>query len=157
MEAFVTGLHIILCFFLILVVLLQPGKTADFGAMMGGSSQAGGSAAQGTSLIGKLTSVVAGLFMVTSMTLAWLSNRPEASVISDEALQEELKELGEGAADATPPAVEEEPEEAPGEAGSAAGDEGSAAGDEGSAAGEPGPPQGAGGAAPGAPTGGDEE
>ncbi len=92
MEAFVTGLHIVLCLFLILVVLLQPGKGADFGAMMGGSTGQTGSAAQGTTLIGKLTAVVAALFMLTSMSLAWFSNRPQESVISDEAMEEELEE-----------------------------------------------------------------
>lgn len=92
MEAFVTGLHIILCLFLILVVLLQPGKGADFGAMMGGSTANTGSAAQGATLIGKLTAVVAALFMVTSMALAWFSNQGTTSVITDEALEEERAE-----------------------------------------------------------------
>ncbi len=92
MEAFVTGLHVILCLFLILVVLLQPGKGADFGAMMGGSTAQTGSAAQGATLIGKLTAVVATLFMVTSMSLAWFSNQGQSSVMTDEALQQELEE-----------------------------------------------------------------
>ncbi len=92
MEAFVTGLHVILCLFLILVVLLQPGKGADFGAMMGGSTAQTGSAAQGATLIGKLTAVVATLFMVTSMSLAWFSNQGHSSVMTDEALQQELEE-----------------------------------------------------------------
>lgn len=93
MEAFITGLHVVLCLFLILVVLLQPGKGADFGAAMGGTSTAQtGSAAQGATLIGKLTAVVASLFMVTSMALAWFSNQGHTSVITDDALQQELEE-----------------------------------------------------------------
>lgn len=119
MEAFVTGLHVILCLFLILVVLLQPGKGADFGAMMGGSTGQTGSAAQGATLIGKLTAVVAALFMVTSMALAWFSNQGQTSVMSDEGLEQELKAQEAEATDkATPdeaPAQEEAPapDEAP--------------------------------------------
>ena len=112
MEAFVTGLHVILCLFLILVVLLQPGKGADFGAMMGGTTQSQGSAAQGATLIGKLTAVVAALFMVTSMALAWFSNQGQTSVITDEALEEERAEQ-ETENPSEEPAIEEEVEAVP--------------------------------------------
>jgi preprotein translocase subunit SecG len=124
MEAFVTGLHIVLCLFLILVVLLQPGKGADFGAMMGGSTGQTGSAVQGATLIGKLTAVVAALFMLTSMSLAWFSNRPQESVISDEAMEEELEEQNAESDEA--PAGDEAPDAAPAE-GEAAPAEGDAA------------------------------
>ena len=116
MEAFITGLHVVLCLFLILVVLLQPGKGADFGAAMGGTSTAQtGSAAQGATLIGKLTAVVASLFMVTSMALAWFSNQGHTSVITDDALQQELEEQeaedqGTETPDAAPTGDEEAPE-----------------------------------------------
>jgi len=131
MEAFVTGLHIVLCLFLILVVLLQPGKGADFGAMMGGSTGQTGSAVQGTTLIGKLTAVVAALFMITSMSLAWFSNRPQESVISDETLEEELQEQ------------EAEEEAAPeGEAAPAEGDAAPAEGDAAPAEGDAVPAEG---------------
>ena len=55
MEIFITGLHVTLCFFLILVVLLQPGKGADFGAAMGGASQEVFGASGGVSLLSKIT------------------------------------------------------------------------------------------------------
>jgi len=137
MEAFVTGLHVILCLFLILVVLLQPGKGADFGAMMGGSTGQTGSAAQGATLIGKLTAVVAALFMVTSMSLAWFSNQGRTSVMSDDALQQELLEQeaeqgndeGAEAPDAAPDTPDEAPAPAPAEGGEGAGDEANGAGD----------------------------
>ncbi len=92
MELFITGLHIVLCFFLILVVLLQPGKGADFGAAMGGASQEVLGAAGSVSLLAKLTTIVAGMFMATSLSLAWFSNAPEGSDIGIEELQEELLE-----------------------------------------------------------------
>ena len=75
MEVFITGLHITLCFFLILVVLLQPGKGADFGAAMGGSSSSDMFGATGSvTILTKLTAIVAALFMITSLSLAWFSN-----------------------------------------------------------------------------------
>ncbi len=74
MELFITGLHITLCFFLILVVLLQPGKGADFGAAMGGSSQEVFGAGGSITILTKLTAIVAAMFMSTSLTLAWFSN-----------------------------------------------------------------------------------
>ena len=84
MEMFITALHVALCFFLILIVLLQPGKGADLGAALGGgaSSSVFGSAGS-VSLLGKLTAAAAALFMITSLTLAYYSNRPDESVFSD--------------------------------------------------------------------------
>ena len=144
MEAFVTGLHIILCLFLILVVLLQPGKGADFGAMMGGSTANTGSAAQGATLIGKLTAVVAALFMVTSMALAWFSNQGTTSVITDEALEEERAEQeAESGTEEETPAGETNPEAGdegaqPGAADEPAGDAGDVGGGEEAPAGDAG-------------------
>jgi preprotein translocase subunit SecG len=91
MEIFITALHISLCFFLILVVLLQPGKGADFGAAMGGASGEIVSASGGVSLLGRLTALVAALFMLTSLTLAWFSNRPSATDIDLDDMREELE------------------------------------------------------------------
>ena len=39
MSIVITVLHVVACFFLIVVVLLQTGKGADIGAVFGGSSQ----------------------------------------------------------------------------------------------------------------------
>lgn len=71
MITFVTVLHITLCFFLILVVLLQTGKGADMGAAFGGASQTVFGATGAVSLMGKVTTVTAVLYMLTSLTLAW--------------------------------------------------------------------------------------
>jgi preprotein translocase subunit SecG len=78
METFIVGLHIVLCFFLILVVLLQPGKGADFGAAMGGTSTEVFGATGSVSLLSKVTGVVAGMFMMTSLGLAWVGNLDES-------------------------------------------------------------------------------
>lgn len=92
MVIFVTGLHIALCFFLILVVLLQPGKSADFGAAMGGTSQGQNSTSGPTTVLGRVTAIVAALFMVTSMALAYFSNQTGDLDINTDQLQELLDE-----------------------------------------------------------------
>lgn len=71
MYTLVTIIHILACLTLILVVLLQAGKGANMGAAFGGSSQTVfGSSGAGT-FLGKMTAVVAVVFMLTSLTLAY--------------------------------------------------------------------------------------
>ena len=85
MQIAIITLHVVLCLFLIVVILLQTGKGGDMGAVFGGSSSStfGGQGA-GT-FLSKTTAVVAGLFMLTSLSLAILSSRvDEESVISDD-------------------------------------------------------------------------
>lgn len=84
MELFITILHIIVCLFLIMVVLLQAGKGAEIGAIMGGSgSQAlfGGSGS-GT-FLSKLTVWAAALFMATNIGITLLSRTHTSSSIMD--------------------------------------------------------------------------
>ncbi len=124
MEIFVTGLHIGLCFFLLLIVLLQPGKGADFGAAMGGSSQGGEifGATGSVSLLTKITALAAALFMGTSLTLAWFSNAPATGRdLSPDALE---NQIGAGAVDEGA-AKKAEEAEAPGSETAAPADEAS--------------------------------
>jgi preprotein translocase subunit SecG len=78
MHLFVTVLHVLLALFLILVILLQPGKegAAAFGG--GGGNQNYGPRGK-AHVLSQVTSVVAALFMVTSITLAWWSNHRNTS------------------------------------------------------------------------------
>ena len=85
MELFVVVLHIFLCLFLMAVVLLQPGKTDMGAAFGGGGGNAMASAQSGVSLLGKITTAVAFMFMMTSLTLAWFSN---ASLTSDSVMED---------------------------------------------------------------------
>jgi preprotein translocase subunit SecG len=79
-----TVLHILVCFVLILIVLLQAGKGANMGAAFGGSSQTVfGSSGAGT-FLGKLTAGVAIVFMLTSLTLTYMANhRSSSSLLMD--------------------------------------------------------------------------
>ncbi len=85
MTTIVIALHVTFCILLILIVLLQGGKGAEMGISMGGGSGqtlfgAGGPA----TILTKITTAVAIFFMVTSLTLAYLSgHQSETSVMSD--------------------------------------------------------------------------
>ena len=78
--------YVIICFFLILVVLLQQGKGADIaGAFGGGSSQTAFGARGATTFLHKLTTFAFIGFVLISMLLSIMEARPKASVI-DKAL-----------------------------------------------------------------------
>lgn len=100
MYLFVVALHVTLCLILILVILLQPGKGSDPGAAFGGGGGSGSMfGPRGpASLLMRATTVVAVLFMVTSITLALYSNRRvmEGGDVEDEL--ERLQQLDGGAA-----------------------------------------------------------
>jgi preprotein translocase subunit SecG len=70
-QIFVTVLHVVACIILILVILLQAGKGANMGAAFGGSSQTVFGSSGPASFLGKMTTVVAILFMLTSLTLSY--------------------------------------------------------------------------------------
>src|SRR4030042_1751648 len=83
----ITVLHVLVCFALILIVLLQAGKGAEMGAAFGGSSQTifGSSGAMG--FLTKLTTVAAVVFMITSLLLALSSTRRASSVMKERPVQ----------------------------------------------------------------------
>ncbi len=82
MTIFLTVLHVMVCLVLVIVVLLQHGKGADIGAVFGGgaSSTVFGSRGAGNFLT-KLTTASALIFMVTSMSLAYLADKGGTSDI----------------------------------------------------------------------------
>jgi preprotein translocase subunit SecG len=84
MVILITIIHVMVCLFLIGVVLLQSGKSADIAAAFGGqgSQTAFGPRGAATAL-SKATTWSAVIFMVTSITLAVLAQKHEgpASVL----------------------------------------------------------------------------
>jgi preprotein translocase subunit SecG len=68
--------HVIVCFFLIVVVLLQSGKAADLAGAFGGmGSQTAFGPRGSATLLSKATTISAVLFMVTSLGLSILATR----------------------------------------------------------------------------------
>jgi preprotein translocase subunit SecG len=75
METLVTIVHVMVCIFLMLTVLLQAGKGGGMGAAFGGGSSMGtvfGGSGAGN-FLRRLTVAAAIIFMITSMTLAWMA------------------------------------------------------------------------------------
>lgn len=70
MIAFLTIIHLMVCFFLIFIVLIQSSKGAELGAAFGGSSQTLFGSRGAATLFSKLTTISAVVFMVTSLLLA---------------------------------------------------------------------------------------
>ncbi len=70
MTYFITFIHVLTCLLIVAAVLLQSGKGAETGVMIGGSSQSMFGAQGATPFLSKLTVVLATVFMVTSLSLA---------------------------------------------------------------------------------------
>ena len=73
MQTILIIVHVIVCLFLIGIVLLQHGKGADIGATFGGSSQSLFGTEGPLPLLNKITTFAAVVFMVTSISLAYIS------------------------------------------------------------------------------------
>jgi preprotein translocase subunit SecG len=68
--------HVIVCLFLIIVVLLQSGKAADLAGAFGGmGSQTAFGPRGSATLLSKATTISAIVFMVTSMSLSILATK----------------------------------------------------------------------------------
>jgi preprotein translocase subunit SecG len=82
MIILLTILHVVVSIFMIAVVLLQSGKGAEMGASFGSSgSQSVFGAGGGTTFLSKMTTGAAIIFMLTSLTLAYISGQPSSSSI----------------------------------------------------------------------------
>jgi len=82
MNILLIALHVTVCFALIIVVLLQSGKGAEMGASFGASgSQSVFGAGGGNTFMSKLTTSAAIIFMLTSLSLAFISGKSGSSSI----------------------------------------------------------------------------
>ena len=79
-----SGLYVVICFLLLLVVLLQQGKGGDIASAFGGSgsSQAAFGARAGATVLTRATTVLGALFIVGAMVLGILGQRGPGSVVS---------------------------------------------------------------------------
>ena len=83
MITIVTILHIFVSIGLILVVLLQTGKGADMGAVFGGSSSTIFGSSGAGNFLTRLTTGMAIVFMITSLTLGYFSGKRTATSVFD--------------------------------------------------------------------------
>ncbi|MBP7588752.1 MAG: preprotein translocase subunit SecG [Thermoanaerobaculia bacterium] len=74
-------LHIIICIFLILVVLLQQGKGADLSVFGGGTTMAAFGARSATNLLHRMTVGGFVAFILTTLGIAYLKGHVEGSSV----------------------------------------------------------------------------
>ena len=80
--ALITLIHVIVCVILIVVVLLQHGKSADIAATFGGAGSQTAFGPRGTAtLLSKITTWSAIVFMLTSISLTIFATRDRSSSI----------------------------------------------------------------------------
>ncbi len=76
MYILVLIVHIIVCFFLTIVVLMQSGKAADLAGAFGGmGSQTAFGPRGSATLLSKATTLSAIIFMITSLTLSIMATK----------------------------------------------------------------------------------
>ena len=119
LQNVITFLHGLLCFAIVALVLLQRGKGADAGAGFGAGASGTVFGARGSAtFFSKLTAVLATLFFVTSMSLAWFATRPRAeapksivdTVVTEPAPAPDVDDSAVPALPETPPAEQPAPD-----------------------------------------------
>ena len=80
MYTFLTVLHVVVCVFLMLVVLLQAGRGGGIGLAFGGSggSQSVFGSSGGANFLTRMTAVCAFIFFANSMALAYMSSQSDS-------------------------------------------------------------------------------
>lgn len=80
------GIHVIVCIFLILVVLLQQGKGADLSVFGGGSTQTAFGARSATTLLHKLTVTSFVLFIFTTLLIGIMQGGADRSTLMSDVM-----------------------------------------------------------------------
>ena len=84
MENLILAVHFFVCAFLIVVILLQAGKGADIGAVFGGGSSTVFGSRGAATFLSKITTVMAVVFLLTSISLASISrSKSESSILKE--------------------------------------------------------------------------
>ncbi len=109
MDIFLTVVHIAAAIFMIIVIIVQGGNSGGVGAAFGGGNSSGMFGAAGaTSFLGKLTYVMAGVFMATSISLTMLKGSSGKT-----GLTERLQKAGTKTEQTTPASTEQPAAPAP--------------------------------------------
>lgn len=95
MITFIQILCVVLAIAIVALVLLQQGKGSDLGSAFGGGSSNSMFGALGPSnFLGKLTSVLAAIWLILTLFLAYLYKTDNISEVFDSTLIEEAIEEG---------------------------------------------------------------
>ncbi len=89
LQSIINVIHIIVSLFLMLVVLLQQSKGGGLSGSLGaGASQVFGGRSS-TNFMTRLTGILATLFMLTSMSLAYLSSAGDREMKAFDTIQQD--------------------------------------------------------------------
>ena len=102
MYTFLTVLHVVVCVFLVLVVLLQAGRGGGIGLAFGGAggSQSVFGSSGGANFLTKMTAVCAFIFFANSMALAYMSSQSDSRRLQKIAEQKAEQKKAEDASNA---------------------------------------------------------
>lgn len=104
-------IHVLVSILLILVVLLQPGKSGDLGSVFGGggSSESVFGASGAVPFLSKVTRVLAVLFLLSSLTLGYFAaQNVSSSVVTDVPVTQQTTDIAPPAEVSTPETSEEQ-------------------------------------------------
>lgn len=88
LQTFIDIVHIFCCVVLMLVVLLQQGKGGGMGAAFGGGATAQVFGGRGAgNLLTRTTAICAAVFMITSVSLAYLSSSGDRALKAKAAVE----------------------------------------------------------------------
>lgn len=106
METFIWIIHLLVSIGIVVLVLLQHGKGADLGAAFGSGASGSLFGASGSAnFLSRATAVLATVFFITSLSLAWLASREHSGI--------DLKQVQKPAPVQTAPAQPAAPAQAP--------------------------------------------
>lgn len=109
MTIVLTVIHIVVCLFLILVVLAQQGKGQDLASAFGGGGGSTAFGARGTAtLLSKITTIGAIVFMLTSLGLTYLRPALTGETVVPNAPAPEVQQEEPGTEGTQPPVTEGE-------------------------------------------------
>ena len=92
LTTFLDVLHILVCSILVFVVLLQQGRGGGLGTAFGGGAAAQVFGGRGAgNLLTRATGICAGTFMLTSVSLAYLSSSGDRALKARAAMEAQKK------------------------------------------------------------------
>ncbi|MCX5656836.1 MAG: preprotein translocase subunit SecG [Candidatus Omnitrophica bacterium] len=91
MFGFIIAMHVLICIFLILVILIQPGKGYGLSETFGGTAQTLFGTRSAT-FITRATAICATIFLVTCLGISMFSSRKSRSVMERVKIETPKKE-----------------------------------------------------------------